>query len=290
MLYHSFRYAATKHDLTAPERLQVVMDSVPQGQVPHDMRDAIALYGVRSRDAAILLAPDILLGNRALDRLAMLKRPLRSVLDHLVRFHQTPNQDRRDALQRLDIIFPGSPDFDRRFRHLTPSAIVVAIFTDLDTAFFGAQLRHHIWLNVNAPLAREVTGRTDIDAHNRRERISIAVSMDLNHDRRRGYSHCVQEMLTILLHEMVHAFIAIYAWLDEFDEQPDHPRPDLVGDGHNLAFSKALGTVQMALDLAGWNIDLSEDGQYPLTMPGSYMRERGSRRARGEARYRDDSW
>jgi len=243
------------------------MDSPPpiQGAVPHDLGQAIAAYGTFLFEVFDLTNPNVFFSDHDHD---VVIRPFAQALSRLVDFHIQPSQSGDDALSRLSTIFLDSSNFDQRFLTLTPTAIAVAIFRDLDTAFFEPRLGSMVGLSVNAGLEPYELARTYRDDNSPQSRIMIFVAeITPLYIGRHGYHYSIQEMVKTLLHEMVHAFLGLYIWHDELSAMPDHPFPDQVGRAHGLAFSQVLGTIQMALDMAGWRLDLSDGGRYPRAMP-----------------------
>lgn len=143
--------------------------------------------------------------------------------------------------------------------HIRP--LVYAIFNDLDLLFYNGVLRDQICLKFFS--RRE--GREKETLGETRERGSKAVRVEnklcavlLDPTRTRT----LERLLDVILHEMVHAYLFICCGQD----QVDRCRLENETDGHGLAFSRVLGSVQRLATDIGLHIDLSAKGNYRLDL------------------------
>lgn len=220
--------------------------------MPVDLRLAVQIYPCSLDKIEDLLYKDF----HDLQRYD--KTSVAKAIDYLWNFHRLgPTVRCEGAAERLRRVNTDDRNFDRRFLDVSPSAIAVAIFHDVDLAFFNGKIAPHVRLEVEDPRLGDSYGLCCTTG--RLTRIRIGTTYDREFTRggspRRGLA--IRHLIACLCHEMVHAFLMIYTYPEDEEAWPARSDPD-----HNLAFCKALQAVQNKMNMAGWAFDLTDGGRF----------------------------
>lgn len=170
-----------------------------------------------------------------------------------------PGRRRVAALENLKraLLFDS-----KTFKDVPSSDFALAIFNDLDLLFYNGYLRNQVCLRFNEDVTQGYGLCVYAGRAARRTCIFICAS---KFDQIKSTFDRLRSIITVLIHEMGHAYMQQRCSLQLENAEPD-PHHGRNGPGHGLSWCRILAVIQRRLDELDWGIDLTGGGQFRLNV------------------------
>lgn len=193
---------------------------------------------------------------------------LRQINDH--RSPLMRSRSREIAIANLSSLMAES----HRFRSIQIYPIALAIFNDLDRAFFDGTLKDKVCVRSRTPRPSErlTFGGATASPGELSWRASIEVDSEPPGDGscHGNNEHRLKNLVATMLHEMVLAHLVVGSGLEVEELRGRHGHRS--NHRHRPLVQDALATIQTAVHAVDWDLDLRRHGQYShgqyLDVPG----------------------